>query len=115
MINGDISYSSQDPWLFSSSVKNNILFGLPYDKIRYQETVKNCSLLTDFQQLPLGDKTNVGERGCALSGGQKARVNLARAVYRNASIYLLDDPLSAVDAHVGKFLFDECLGEWLDP
>jgi ABC-type multidrug transport system fused ATPase/permease subunit len=86
------------------------LFGLPFDKIRYQETVKHCSLLTDFQQLPLGDKTPVGERGCNLSGGQRARVNLARAVYRNAQIYLLDDVLSAVDAHVGKYLFDECLG-----
>lgn len=109
-INGELSYASQEPWLFSSSVKNNILFGLPYDKIRYQETVKYCSLLTDFQQLPKGDKTHVGERGCSLSGGQRARVNLARAVYRKASIYLLDDCLSAVDAHVGKFLFDECIG-----
>lgn len=110
LINGDVSYASQDPWLFSSSVRNNILFGLPFDKLRYRETVKHCALNTDFQQLPNGDKTLVGERGSALSGGQKARVSLARAVYRNASIYLLDDPLSAVDAHVGKFLFDECLG-----
>lgn len=110
LINGDLSYASQDPWLFSSTVRNNILFGLPFDKIRYQQTVKHCALLTDFQQLPLGDKTLVGERGCALSGGQRARVNLARAVYRNASIYLLDDVLSAVDTHVGKYLFDECLG-----
>lgn len=86
------------------------MFGLPFDKIRYQQTVKHCALQTDFEQLPLGDKTEVGERGCALSGGQRARVNLARAVYRNASIYLLDDVLSAVDAHVGKYLFDECLG-----
>lgn len=106
LINGDMSYASQDPWLFSSSVRNNILFGLPFDKIRYQDTIKHCALLTDFQQLPRGDKTLVG----ALSGGQRARVNLARAVYRKASIYLLDDVLSAVDASVGKYLFDECLG-----
>lgn len=110
LINGDLSYASQDPWLFAGTVRNNILFGLPFDKNRYKDTVKHCSLNTDFQQLPYGDKTLVGERGSALSGGQKARVSLARAVYRNASIYLLDDPLSAVDAHVGKFLFDECLG-----
>ena len=110
LINGDVSYGSQESWLFSGSVRNNILFGLPYDKLRYQETVKHCALLTDFQQLPHGDKTFVGERGCSLSGGQRARVSLARAVYKNASIYLLDDPLSAVDAHVGKQLFDECIG-----
>jgi ATP-binding cassette, subfamily C (CFTR/MRP), member 4 len=110
LINGDVSYGSQDSWLFSGTVRNNILFGLPYDKLRYQETVKHCALLTDFQQLPYGDKTHVGERGSALSGGQRARVSLARCVYKNASIYLLDDPLSAVDAHVGKQLFDECIG-----
>lgn len=110
LINGDVSYGSQEAWLFSGTVRNNILFGLPYDKVRYQETVKHCALLTDFQQLPNGDKTYVGERGSALSGGQRARVSLARAVYKNASIYLLDDPLSAVDSHVGKHLFDECIG-----
>jgi ATP-binding cassette, subfamily C (CFTR/MRP), member 4 len=110
LINGDVSYGSQESWLFAGTVRNNILFGLPFDKLRYQETVKHCALLTDFQQLPHGDKTIVGERGAALSGGQRARVSLARAVYRNASIYLLDDPLSAVDSHVGKHLFDECIG-----
>lgn len=69
-----------------------------------------CSLKTDFEQLSNGDKTVVGERGASLSGGQKARISLARAVYKSASIYLLDDPLSAVDAHVGKHLFDEVIG-----
>jgi ATP-binding cassette, subfamily C (CFTR/MRP), member 4 len=96
LINGDISYASQIPWLFNATVRNNILFGLSYDKVRYRETVKHCALETDFQQLPYGDKTFAGERGCSLSGGQRARVSLARAVYRSASIYLLDDPLSAV-------------------
>ncbi|KAL7032928.1 hypothetical protein ACKWTF_007429 [Chironomus riparius] len=109
-INGDTSYASQDPWLFSSTVRNNILFGLEYDKLRYSETVKHCALETDFHQLPYGDKTYVGERGMSLSGGQKARISLARAVYKKSSIYLFDDPLSAVDAHVGKHLFTECLG-----
>ncbi|XP_050071787.1 ATP-binding cassette sub-family C member 4 [Anopheles maculipalpis] len=109
-INGDVSYGSQEPWLFTGTVRNNILFGLPYDRHRYQAVVRHCALATDFQQLPDGDKTVVGERGTSLSGGQRARVSLARAVYNNASIYLLDDPLSAVDAHVGKHLFDEVIG-----
>ncbi|XP_001843089.2 probable multidrug resistance-associated protein lethal(2)03659 [Culex quinquefasciatus] len=110
IINGDVSYSCQEPWLFTGTVRNNILFGLPYDRKRYSEVVKHCALLTDFEQLPDGDKTVVGERGTSLSGGQRARVNLARAIYKNASIYLLDDPLSAVDTHVGRHLFDEVMG-----
>uniref|UniRef100_A0A2M4AEM2 Putative abc transporter c family member n=1 Tax=Anopheles triannulatus TaxID=58253 RepID=A0A2M4AEM2_9DIPT len=109
-INGDVSYGSQEPWLFTGTVRSNILFGLPYDRQRYQAVVRHCALTTDFQQLPDGDKTVVGERGTSLSGGQRARVSLARAVYNNASIYLLDDPLSAVDSHVGKHLFDEVIG-----
>lgn len=72
--------------------------------------VKCCALTTDFEQLPKGDKTVIGDRGASLSGGQKARISLARAMYKNVSIYLLDDPLSAVDAHVGKHLFDEVIG-----
>ncbi|XP_058822715.1 ATP-binding cassette sub-family C member 4-like [Topomyia yanbarensis] len=110
VINGDVSYGSQEPWLFTGTVRNNILFGLPYDRKRYQEVVEHCALVTDFDQLLEGDKTVVGERGTSLSGGQRARVNLARAVYKNASIYLLDDPLSAVDTHVGRHLFDEVMG-----
>uniref|UniRef100_A0A182J5C3 Uncharacterized protein n=1 Tax=Anopheles atroparvus TaxID=41427 RepID=A0A182J5C3_ANOAO len=109
-LNGDVSYGSQEPWLFTGTVRNNILFGLPYDRKRYQAVVRHCALATDFQQLPDGDKTVVGERGTSLSGGQRARVSLARAVYNNASIYLLDDPLSAVDSHVGKHLFEEVIG-----
>lgn len=109
-IHGELSYGSQEPWLFPGTVRNNILFGLPYDKKRYQDVVTHCALLTDFEQLPNGDKTIVGERGSSLSGGQKARISLARAVYKRADIYLLDDPLSAVDAHVGKHLFDEVIG-----
>ena len=80
------------------------------DKDRYDHVVKACALIKDFEQLPFGDKTIIGERGSSLSGGQKARVSLARAVYRDAEIYLLDDPLSAVDAHVGRHLFDQCIG-----
>lgn len=107
---GSLSYASQKPWLFSGTVRNNILFGQIYDKRRYNEVVKCCALSTDFEQLPNGDKTIVGERGASLSGGQRARISLARAVYKTASIYLLDDPLSAVDAHVGKHLFEEVIG-----
>ncbi|KYN32705.1 hypothetical protein ALC56_12984 [Trachymyrmex septentrionalis] len=112
-INGKISYASQEPWLFTGTVRNNILFGQPYDNVKYQNVVNVCALVKDFEQLPYGDKTLVGERGTALSGGQRARINLARAVYRDADIYLFDDPLSAVDTHVGRHLFNECMNNYL--
>ncbi|KAK9680179.1 ABC transporter transmembrane region [Popillia japonica] len=112
-VNGNISYASQEPWLFVSSVRNNILFGQQFIRSVYSEVVKVCALGRDFEQFPQGDKTLVGERGVSLSGGQRARINLARAVYREADIYLLDDPLSAVDAHVGKELFEECIIKYL--
>ncbi|KAM3966803.1 ATP-binding cassette subfamily C member 4-like [Aphomia sociella] len=104
-----ISYASQEPWLFVATVRQNILFGQPYDSARYKKVVTACALLRDFEQLPSGDATMVGERGASLSGGQRARIGLARACYRQANIYLLDDPLSAVDTHVGKHLVSECV------
>ncbi|KAK0168435.1 hypothetical protein PV327_002235 [Microctonus hyperodae] len=108
-----IAYASQDPWLFSSSVVQNILFGRPMDQQKYNEIIDVCQLKRDLILLPYGDKTLVGERGAALSGGQRARINLARAVYADASLYLFDDPLSAVDAHVSKNIFDQCISKYL--
>ncbi|CAH1643464.1 unnamed protein product [Spodoptera littoralis] len=112
-LSGPVSYASQEPWLFVATVRQNILFGLPYNSKKYKEVVRVCALQKDFQQFPHGDQTLVGERGASLSGGQRARINLARAVYRQADVYLLDDPLSAVDAHVGRQLFDECISGYL--
>ncbi|CAH0584374.1 unnamed protein product [Chrysodeixis includens] len=109
-----VSYASQEPWLFVATVRENILFGLPYDRIRYRKVIKACALVRDFELLPHGDSTLVGERGISLSGGQRARIGLARACYRQADIYLLDDPLSAVDTHVGKHIVSECVNGLLD-
>ncbi|XP_056647583.1 probable multidrug resistance-associated protein lethal(2)03659 [Diorhabda sublineata] len=112
-VNGTMSYASQEPWIFGGSIKQNILFGQPFDRIKYEEVIRVCALERDFVYLPYGDNTFVGERGCNLSGGQKARLNLARAVYKDADIYLLDDPLSAVDSAVGKQLFNNCINGYL--
>ncbi|KRX08450.1 P-loop containing nucleoside triphosphate hydrolase [Pseudocohnilembus persalinus] len=101
-IQGSISYVEQEPYIFNGTVKDNIVLGTDFDEQRYDETVQNCCLIPDFQDLQYGDKTEIGERGINLSGGQKARISLARAVYQNADIYLLDDPFSAVDSKTGK-------------
>ncbi|XP_064120685.1 ATP-binding cassette sub-family C member 4-like [Macrobrachium nipponense] len=112
-VRGRVAYASQEPWVFSGTVKQNILFGQSFNEKRYNEVIRVCALEQDLEQLAEGDLTMVGERGVALSGGQKARVNLARAVYYDADIYLLDDPLSAVDTHVGRHLFDQCIMDHL--
>lgn len=109
-IRGKLSYAGQEPWVFSGSVKQNIIFGQDMHRERYNEVVKACALLPDFEQFPEGDQSLIGERGASLSGGQRARISLARAVYRKADTYILDDPLSAVDAHVGRHLFDSVIG-----
>lgn len=113
-LSGAISFSSQEPWLFSGSVRQNILFGETYDDERYQKVVDACALRSDFALFPHSDQTLVGEKGKSLSGGQKARINLARCVYKQADIYLLDDPLSAVDANVGKHLYERCVKGFLN-
>lgn len=109
-VRGTVAYASQQTWILNATVKENIIFGYRYDSEFYERTVKACALLDDFKQLPDGDETVVGERGISLSGGQKARVSLARAVYARADIYLLDDVLSAVDSHVAKHIVDQVLG-----
>ncbi|KAB0797846.1 hypothetical protein PPYR_08839 [Photinus pyralis] len=112
-VNGSVSYAPQDPWLFGGSVRDNILFGQKVDLLRYKEVIRVCALECDLQLLPFGDNTIVGGRGSSLSGGQKARISLARAVYRQADIYLLDDPLSAVDLRVGEQIFENCIKGFL--
>eukprot|EP00050_Salpingoeca_kvevrii_P019493 m.86620 g.86620 ORF g.86620 m.86620 type:complete len:1342 (+) comp8438_c0_seq2:3-4028(+) len=104
-----VSYCSQEPWLLSLTIKENILFGLPEDPERYAAVIKACALEKDIESFPLGHETRVGERGVTLSGGQKARVSLARAVYHEAELYLFDDPLSAVDTKVAEHLFKNCI------
>ncbi|KAL3759959.1 hypothetical protein ACHAWU_000582 [Discostella pseudostelligera] len=105
-----ISYCSQSPWVINDTLRGNILFGRLYDEARYELVVQACALLDDIAVLPAGDMTEIGERGINLSGGQKARVALARAMYsRESQLILLDDPLSAVDAHVGEHLFNEAI------
>ncbi|XP_036323349.1 probable multidrug resistance-associated protein lethal(2)03659 [Rhagoletis pomonella] len=113
VINGKISYAAQEPWVFEGTVRDNIVFVDAYNERRYKKVIKVCSLERDLELMPNGDLTIVGERGVSLSGGQKARVNLARAIYHKADIYLLDDPLSAVDTHVGKHIFERCITEFL--
>ncbi|XP_067158934.1 ATP-binding cassette sub-family C member 12 [Apteryx mantelli] len=112
-VDGTLAYVSQQAFIFHGNVRENILFGEEYNEQRYNYAVNVCSLGSDMEILPHGDMTEIGERGLNLSGGQKQRISLARAVYANRDIYLLDDPLSAVDAHVGKHIFERCIKEAL--
>ncbi|BGP24141.1 ATP-binding cassette transporter [Rhodotorula toruloides] len=103
------AFVPQQAWLMNDSVRNNILFGLPFRKERYEKTLEACSLKSDLAILEDGDSTEIGEKGINLSGGQKARVSLARAVYSRAGVLLLDDVLSAVDAHTAAHICEQCL------
>ncbi|GAB0177961.1 splicing regulator RBM11 [Grus japonensis] len=107
---GSVAYVSQQAWIQNDSLQENILFGSNLNRPYYELVLESCALLPDLEQLPNGDQTEIGERGVNISGGQKQRVSLARAVYSNADLYLLDDPLSAVDVHVGKHLFEKLIG-----
>ncbi|CAI2349449.1 unnamed protein product [Caenorhabditis sp. 36 PRJEB53466] len=110
-VGGSIAYVPQHSWIFNKSIKDNVLFGNEFSQYFYEQIVSACQLRTDFRHFQQGDETMVGENGITLSGGQKARISLARAVYQDKEVYLLDDPLSAVDAHVGRALFDKVIGK----
>lgn len=107
---GKLAYVPQQAWIQNATVRDNILFGQTYDRKRYNKVIDACALRADIDILSAGDQTEIGEKGINLSGGQKQRISLARAVYSDADLYLLDDPLSAVDAHVGKHIFEEVIG-----
>ncbi|KAI8366373.1 multi drug resistance-associated protein MRP [Choanephora cucurbitarum] len=110
ILRGSVAYVPQQPWVMNASLRDNIVFGHRWDPEFYDRVLEACSLKSDIAILNGGDQTEIGERGINLSGGQKARVSLARAIYARADIYLLDDPLSAVDAHVGRHIFDHVIG-----
>ncbi|KAM0753983.1 ABC transporter [Meredithblackwellia eburnea MCA 4105] len=103
---GSVSYCAQTPWIQNTTVRENILFGQPFDEERYWRCVRDSCLLPDLEMLPHGDMTEIGEKGIALSGGQRQRVSICRTLYYNADIVLFDDPLSALDAHVGQYIMD---------
>ncbi|NXT54657.1 MRP3 protein, partial [Pluvianellus socialis] len=109
-VKGSVAYVPQQAWIQNATLKDNILFGQASSEQKYQNVLEACALKTDLEVLPGGDQTEIGEKGINLSGGQRQRVSLARAVYSNSDIYLLDDPLSAVDSHVAKHIFDKVIG-----
>jgi ABC-type transport system involved in cytochrome bd biosynthesis fused ATPase/permease subunit len=109
-VSGSLSYTPQQPWIQNATIRDNILFGKDLNQDFYNQVVLNCALVSDLEMLTGGDQIEIGEKGINLSGGQKQRVSLSRAVYSRSDIYLLDDPLSAVDAHVGKQIFERVIG-----
>jgi ATP-binding cassette subfamily C (CFTR/MRP) protein 1 len=108
-IDGKIAYVPQQAWIQNATLQDNILFGRPLNKRLYEKVLNVCALTADLAMLPDGDQTEIGEKGINLSGGQKQRVSLARAVYSGAEVFIFDDPLSAVDSHVGKHIFDNVM------
>jgi len=104
-----LAYAAQDPWIMDGTVKENILMGLELDEPWYEQVITACGLVMDFQQLSHGDQTILGDRGVQCSGGQRARIGLARAIYRDTDVLVADDPLSAVDSRVGRQLYKEAL------
>ena len=114
ILNGSISYVPQEAWIQNNTVKNNILFYLPFDSERYYKILDICELNPDLESLIGGDMTEIGEKGINLSGGQRARINIARALYSNKDIYIFDDPISALDANVGKNIVKNCIVNYLE-
>eukprot|EP00879_Flechtneria_rotunda_P024838 GHRR01026356.1.p1 GENE.GHRR01026356.1~~GHRR01026356.1.p1 ORF type:complete len:469 (+),score=138.30 GHRR01026356.1:65-1408(+) len=108
-VGGKVAYVAQTAWIVNDSVQENIVMGEDFDPSRYRVAVDVSQLLPDLDILPSGDATEIGDRGVTLSGGQKQRISIARAVYSDADVYLMDDPLSAVDSHVGRALFERCI------
>ena len=104
-----VAYAAQESWVQNETIRNNILFCSEFDEIRYRRVIHQCGLSKDLTLFEAGDKTEVGEKGVTLSGGQKARVTLARAVYSRAQILILDDILAALDVHTAKWIIDKCL------
>lgn len=113
VIRGSVAYVPQISWIFNATVRDNILFGSPFEARHYEEAIEVTSLQHDLELLPGGELTEIGERGVNISGGQKQRVSMARAVYSNSDVYIFDDPLSALDAHVGRQVFDRCIRDKL--
>ncbi|KAL0556634.1 hypothetical protein IC582_005148 [Cucumis melo] len=109
VIRGSVAYVPQVAWIYNATVRDNILFGLAFESARYEKTIGVTALQPDLDILPGGDLTEIGERGVNISGGQKQRVSLARAVYSNSDVYIFDDPLSALDAHVAREVFEKCI------
>ncbi|KAI0329604.1 multidrug resistance-associated ABC transporter [Cubamyces sp. BRFM 1775] len=105
---GGVAYAAQESWVQNETIRDNILFGAPYDEERYKKVIEQCALKRDLTLFDAGDKTEVGEKGLTLSGGQKARITLARAVYSSAEILLLDDVLAALDVHTARWIVDKC-------
>jgi len=106
---GGVAFAAQESWVQNETIRNNILFGSPYDEKRYKKVIYQCGLSRDLTLFDAGDKTEVGEKGLTLSGGQKARVTLARAIYSQAQILILDDVLAALDVHTARWVVDKCL------
>ncbi|XP_078175998.1 ABC transporter C family member 2-like [Carex rostrata] len=113
VVRGSVAYVPQISWIFNATVRDNILFGSSFDPMKYEKSIEVTSLQHDLEQLPGGDLTEIGERGVNISGGQKQRVSMARAVYSDSDVYVFDDPLSALDAHVGRQVFDKCIKDQL--
>ena len=112
-INGSVAYVPQKAWILNDTIKNNIIFKRPFNSEKYNSVINICQLMPDFELFKLGDLTQVSDKGANLSGGQKTRINIARAVYSDSDIYLFDDPLSALDSHVGEAIFNGLIKDYL--